>query len=166
MRRQISQQIALGGVFAALALVIMSVIGLIPIATFTSPMLCIVLESIVLRNCGRRIGWAWYGAVAFLSLFMAPDKEAAIVFCFLGNYPMLKVRFDKSKLKLGLLYKLIYFNGIVIFVYILLLRLLGLGQLLDEYSQLGMLLGLALIGLGNLAFMLMDIILNRVLYKK
>ena len=71
---------------AALAAVIMSLGGLIPVATFTSPMLCMLLLAFVTKVCGKRIGWAWYGAVSILSLLMSPDKEAAAIFVFLGLY--------------------------------------------------------------------------------
>ena len=75
---------ALGGVMAALAVVIMCLGTLIPVATFICPMVCILLAQLVLKTCGARYGWAWYGAVAVLSLLLAPDKEAAAVFAALG----------------------------------------------------------------------------------
>ena len=49
---------------AALAVVIMNLGGLIPIATFVCPMLCMVLLKVVLRMTTARIAWAWYGAVS------------------------------------------------------------------------------------------------------
>ena len=79
---------------AALALVIMNMVGLIPIATYICPSLCMVLLSVVLKLCGKRIGWAWYGAVAILSVLMAPDKEAAAIFAVLGYYPIIKPAFE------------------------------------------------------------------------
>ena len=83
MKRNSAQKIALGGLMAALAMVIMSLGGLIPFATFVCPMLCCMITKLVLSMCGKRIAWAWYGAVAILSVLMAPDKEAAAVFVFL-----------------------------------------------------------------------------------
>ena len=82
--RKNSKQMALGGIFAALAVVIMNLGGLIPIATYVCPALCMVLLSLVHRACGGRVAWAWYGAVAILSLLLSPDKEASAVFAFLG----------------------------------------------------------------------------------
>ena len=49
---------ALGGVLAALAVVVMSLGGLIPVATFVCPMLCMILLRFVCQLCGNRIGWA------------------------------------------------------------------------------------------------------------
>ena len=79
-----AKEVALGGLLAAMAIVIMCLIGLIPFATYICPMLCIILCFIVYRACGKRIAWAWYIVVAILSLMFAPDKEAALIYVFLG----------------------------------------------------------------------------------
>ena len=109
MRRSPAKQIALGGVLAALAVVIMSFGGLIPIATYVSPMLCMLMLRLVCLTCGRRIGWAWYGAVAILGLLLSADKGAAAVFAFLGYYPIVKPRLDK--LRFSMFWKLLLFNS-------------------------------------------------------
>ena len=61
MSRFSAKPIALGGVLAALALVIMCFIGIIPVATYICPMLCILICAVVLRYCGsypEGVGWA------------------------------------------------------------------------------------------------------------
>ncbi len=147
---------ALGGVLAALAVVIMSMGTLIPVATYACPMLCAMLVQIVLRLCGRRIAWAWYGAVALLCLLLAPDKEAAAVFAFLGNYPILKPMFDKRKGKW--LLKLLYFNTSILLMYWLLMHLFGLDQLAEEFG--GVVMTAILLILGNVTFFLLDRVLS------
>ena len=106
---------ALGGVLAALAVVIMCMGTIIPVATYVCPMLCAVVLQMVLKTCGTRIAWAWYGAVAILSALLAPDKEAAAVFLFLGYYPIVKPRLDRAKLRW--LWKGLLFNGSVVVMY-------------------------------------------------
>ena len=54
-----AKQMAFGGVMAALALVIMCLGGLIPIATFVCPMLCMLILQLICRLFGNQIGWAW-----------------------------------------------------------------------------------------------------------
>ena len=88
---------ALGGMLAALAVVMMSLGTIIPVATYVCPMLCALLLQGVLKTCGSRVAWAWYGAVALLSVLLAPDKEAAGVFVFLGYYPIVKPALDRKK---------------------------------------------------------------------
>ena len=154
-----ARKIAFGGMFAALAVVIMSLGGLIPVATFTCPMLCMLLLAFVTKMCGSRIGWAWYGAVAVLSLLFGPDKEAASVFAFLGFYPIVKPWFDR--LRFAVLPKLIVFNVLILTMYGLLIRLLGMNQIAVEFAELGQALTLVMLLLGNVIFLLLDRVLTR-----
>lgn len=153
-----SAAIALGGVLAALAMVIMSMGTLIPVATYVCPMLCMMLLQVVLRSCGRRYAWAWYGAVAILSLLLAPDKEAAAVFAFLGYYPIVKPKLDA--LRLRLLWKLLLFNILILVLYWILLRLLGLEQVVSDFEELGKAMTAAMLLMGNVIFLLMDKLLG------
>lgn len=150
---------ALGGILAALAVVIMSLGGLIPVATYTIPMLCAILQYTVLRTCGKRIAWAWYGAVSILSLLLGPDKEAAAVFVFLGYYPILKPRMDK--LKLPWLWKGLLFNVSILTMYWLLIYLMGMAQVAAEFSELGTVMTVIMLILGNVIFFLLDKILDK-----
>ena len=158
MRTQ-ARKIAFGGMMAALAVVIMSLGGLIPVATFVCPMLCMLILAFVTRICGNRIGWAWYGAVAILSLLLGPDKEAASVFVFLGFYPILKPRLDR--IKLGYLLKLALFNVLILTMYTLLIHLFGMDRIAAEYQELGMIMTGVLLILGNVTFFLLDRVLSR-----
>ncbi len=153
-----ASDIALGGVLAALAMVIMCMGGLIPVATFVCPMLSMLLLTVVLKRCGSRIGWAWYGAVAILSLLMGPDKEAAAVFLFLGYYPIVKPWLDRRKGKW--IWKLLLFNVAVLSMYAILIRVFGMAELVQEYEELGTALTVVLLLLGNLTFYLLDRLLG------
>ena len=144
---------------AALAVVLMSLGGMIPLSTFICPMLCIIMLQFVLETCGARIGWAWYGAVSFLSLMLGPDKEAVAVFIFLGYYPMLKQKLDK--MLLDRLLKAIYFNGSILLMYWLLMNLLGMTEIIREYEELGMFMTVFTLILGNITFFMLDLVLSR-----
>ena len=154
-----SKKMALGGIFAALAVTLMSMGGLIPVATFVCPMFCMILLRLVTQLCGRRTGWAWYGAVAILSVLLGPDKEAAAVFVFLGYYPILKPGLDK--MKAPVFWKLLLFNAAIGVMYFLLIRLFGMEQIASEYAELGTALTVILLILGNVTFFLLDIVLGR-----
>ena len=150
--------VALGGVLAALAVVIMSMGTLIPVATYVCPMLCAILLQVVLKTCGSRIAWAWYGAVAVLSLLLAPDKEAAALFVFLGYYPIVKPRLDRARL--SWLWKALLFNGATLLLYWLLMHLLGMAQLAAEFAEMGAAMTAVLLVLGNVTFFLLDRLLG------
>ena len=162
--RENARNVALGGMMAALATVIMCMGGLIPVATFVCPMLCMLLLVYVLRTCGKRIAWAWYGAVGILSVLLGPDKEAAAVFLFLGYYPIIKPQMDRLRLKW--LWKLMLFNGAILLMYWLLMGLFGMSQLSAEFDELGTVLTIVMLFLGNLIFFLLDRLLSRLPQKK
>lgn len=150
--------VALGGVLAALAVVIMGMGTLIPVATYVCPMLCALLLQAVLKTCGPRIAWAWYGAVTLLSLVLAPDKEAAGVFAFLGYYPIVKPRLDRLKGKW--LWKGLLFNTATLLAYWVMMHIFGLDQIGEELQEMGMVMSLILLMLGNVTFFLLDRLLG------
>ena len=151
--------IALGGMLAAVAVVLMSIGTIIPVATYAAPVLCMLVCRVVLKLCGSRIAWAWYGAVAVLSLLLAPDKEAAAVFLVLGYYPILKPKMDSLKGKW--LWKLLYFNGSILALYWVLLKVIGMEQLLSDFEGMGIAMTAVLLVLGNVTFFLLDNLLTR-----
>ena len=159
-----ASRMALGGVLAAVAVVIMSLGGLIPVATYVCPMLCAVLLQVVLMTCGKRVAWAWYGAVAILSLLLVSDREAAWVFVFLGYYPLVKPWLDRRKLPF--LWKGLLFNGSVLILYTLLLSVLGLPELQSEFAGMGRVLLILLVVIGNVSFFLLDRVLEKPFFGK
>lgn len=159
-----SKNMALGGVLAALAVVIMCLGGLIPLATYTCPMLCCLLLKFVYQSCGKRIGWSWYGAVAILSLLMGPDKEAAAVFVFFGYYPLVKPKLDG--MKLGWILKALLFNASVFIMYTLLIHLFGMAQVAAEFQEMGKILLIVTLALGNVTFFLLDRLLGMKLRRR
>ncbi len=163
-RYNLAYSVALGGILAALAVGILAMGTLIPVATFVCPMLCMVLLRVVLERCGGRIGWAWYGAVAILGVLLAPDKEAAAVFVFLGCYPIVKPKMDA--LPASWVWKTVYFNAVILLMYWLLIHLFGMAQLAQEYAQLGIAMTAVTLLLGNAAFFLLDRLLGMRIRRK
>jgi len=160
MRQTPASQIAFGGVMAALALVIMNLVGLIPVATYVCPALCMIVLSLVLKLCGRRIAWAWYGAVAILSMLLAPDREAAAIFVALGYYPIIKPMLER--LKLAVIWKYLLFNSVILIMYWLLINLMGLAEITQEFSEMGTLFTVVTLLMGNMIFAMLDKILSRI----
>lgn len=156
-------QMALGGVLGALAVVIMSLGTLIPVMTYVCPMACALLLEVVRLTCGQRVAWAWYGAVAILGLLLSPDKEAAALYAFIGYYPIVKPKMDGKKL--SWLYKGVLFNGCIVLMYFFLLRILGMEALAEEFRELGGIMLLVLLLLGNVTFFLLDRLLSKLAQK-
>ncbi|MBO5891160.1 MAG: hypothetical protein J6Q30_00380 [Oscillospiraceae bacterium] len=158
-RRNASFAVAFGGVMAAVSVVIMCLGTLIPVATFVCPMLCILLAKVVLGRCGSKIALAWYGAVSLLSLLLAPDKEATAVFAALGYYPVIKPKLEQ--LPLSWLWKGILFNIVILVLYWLLMHIFGMAQLLAEFREMGIVMTIVTLILGNICFFLMDVVLSK-----
>ena len=90
---------------------------------------------------------------------MGPDKEAGAVFVFLGYYPILKPKFDRSKLKW--LWKILFFNAVILCMYWLLIHMFGMAQLAEDWKELGYVMTAVMLVLGDLTFILLDIVLGR-----
>ena len=149
---------------AALAVCILCLGSLIPINTYVSPMLCALLLQVVLTLCGRRLATAWFAAVAILGLLLCPDREAAGVFLFLGEYPIVKQLLDGRMLS-GL-WKALYFNLSVLVLYWLLLFVMGIPGLYEEFQELGLIMLIILVLLGNGTFFLLDRVLEKPFFQK
>ena len=155
--RQSSARIAFCGMMSALSIVFMLSGGLIPIATYCSPMISGVLLLPVLIEYGKKAAWTSYACVALLSLFMGTDKEAAFFFLFLGNYPILKWEFDRIKHKgARFLAKLLYFNAAVIVMYLILGFVFNMDALIQEFAQMGTLLLIVFLAMLNACLFLYD----------
>ena len=152
--RSAPRAVALGGVLAAVAVVLMTLGGAIPIATYAIPMLCAMILYYVLMFCGSRIAWAWYGAVAILGLLLGPDKEAAAIFLTIGYYPILKPVFDKTPVKW--LLKGLFFNISILAMYWVMIHLFGLSGLSTEFEGVGRISLVLMLAMGNLIFFMLD----------
>ena len=157
---------AFGGMMTAVAVVIMALGSLIPVNTYVCPVLCILIHRLVLDRCGRRLGWCYYLAVAILSLLLAPDREAALVYLCLGYYPMIRhwfVRIRPAFLEMAA--KLVFFTVSGAVSYGLLMMLMGVDAVMAEYEGAAWLLGLTVI-LWDVLFVLVDRLLGLDFKKK
>lgn len=157
-----SKQMALCGILAALAVVFMVLGGVIPLAAYCSPVLSAFLLLPVLKACGKRIAWAWFGAVAVLSFLLCPNVESSLLFLCMGHYPILRKSIQHlpgKLLRLGV--KLLVFHVAVALMLGLMILLLGLEQVLqDSMSEGWWLLGLTwLLGVG--VFLMTDVLLGK-----
>ena len=134
--KQASRNLALCGVLCALAVAIMAMGTILPVATYCAPVLASMTLLPVLVLCGEKLSWAMFFASAMLSLLLAPDKEAAAIFLALGYYPIVKPKLDgKPKIRrwVG---KFLLFNVSILAVYAVLLFVLRLDALREEFSAM------------------------------
>ncbi len=154
----------MGGIASALCLLLM-LLTIIPIATYTMPALAgMVLIVVVIEN-GYSTAWMVYAAVGFLSLFICPDKEAAMLFVgFFGFYPILKGKLEKIHPRvLEYVVKFLVFNAAMILNYVIIIFLFGIQDVLEEVGPMGQYSVLLLLGLGNIVFFVYDLALSRII---
>ena len=159
VKYHLTKQLTLAGLTAALAVVIMNLIGLLGIATYVCPVLCMMLLCVLVKLCSRKICWCWYIVVSILSFLFAPDKEAVAVFLFLGYYPILRPWINQCKFPFVL--KILLFNVSITVMYSVLLYLFGISELVDEMQGIGVAGTVILFALGNLTFFLLDFVLYK-----
>ena len=154
-----SKQIALCGLLCALAVTLLLLGGVIPIATYCAPLLAMAALLPVLEEYGCKTAAIAYGAAAILSLLLVSDRETALVFAAFGWYPLLRPRLSRiSSRPVRLLLKLAVCNSIIALLYGLVLRLMGLtADLLDASRWMNLLLLIS----GNITFLIMDRALER-----
>ena len=152
-----AKKIALSGVLCALAVAVMMLGGMIPLATFCCPAsagLCLIP---IFVDCGERTSYAAYIAIALLSMFLSPDKESALLFAFLGYYPVLKWRLDMIRIAPArIAAKLALFNAAVLAAYALCLYVFKLDQVLRDYQTLSTIMLIICFAIGNLCLILYD----------
>lgn len=154
-----SKQIALCGLLCALAVTLLLLGGVIPIATYCAPLLAMIALLPVLEEYGCKTAAVSYGAAAILALLLVPDRETALVFVAFGWYPLLRPRLSHIPSRpVRLLLKLAVCNSIIALLYGLVLRLMGLtADLLDATRWMNLLLLIS----GNITFLIMDRALER-----
>ena len=162
---QTSKRVALCGVLGALAVVVMALGGMIPFATFSCPMIAMFLLLPIIAEFGCGTAMIFYVAVALLGVLLSPDKEGACLFVFLGYYPVLKQKLDRvpSKALRGFV-KCIVFNVAITAMYALLLFVLRMDALTQEFAETSWILLIALYLIGNITFFICDLALQRIMY--
>ena len=131
--KQASRDLALCGVLCALAVAIMAMGTILPVATYCAPVLASMTLLPVLVLCGEKLSWAMFFASAMLSLLLAPDKEAAAIFLALGYYPIVKPKLDQKPKIRRWVGKFLLFNVSILAVYAVLLFVLRLDALREAH---------------------------------
>ena len=164
-----TRRVAVSGMMVALATAILLMGGVIPAATFVGPALAGLLLVPVLAEGGRRMALGAWLAISALSLMLCADKEAALLFAFLGWYPPMKWSLD-AKLPgwKGLVVKLVLWNACAGALAAMIFYVFRMDQVIAEYREMSRVMLVAFILLANVTLLLYDRLLNimAVLYVK
>lgn len=148
-----SSKTALGGILAALSLVLMFLFAIFPSATIAAPAVASILLIFAVLEMGK--GWAFgiYVAVSLLAMLVVPTKEAAVLYVvFFGYYPILKALIEKRIHKRALEWtvKILLFSVVMTAAYALMIRFMGIE--FEEIDRYGKAAVPVLLGVGAVAF--------------
>ena len=154
--QQQSRRAALCGLLAALSVAILSLGGLIPFATFACPMLAMICLLPIVCDYGTGTALLVYAASAVLGVLLCADKELALLYVFLGWYPAFRPRLERlprlprAGVKTGL------FCLAVTAMYALILHLLRLDAVVEEFAEYSAPMLIGLLAMGCLVFLVFD----------
>lgn len=158
MKNKASRRMAFCGLLAALAVVLLVISGAIGIGTFAGPILAMAALLPLREEYGWKTALSAYAAVALMAVWMVPDRELALVYAVFGWYPVLQpalLRVKSRLVRAGL--QILLCTGLLLFLYRVLLRLLGIPTGLEG----GRWVGAVFLLLGNAIFLLTDLVLLR-----
>lgn len=153
--------VALGGIIAALSVVIMFFAAIFPIADLVLPGIAGVLLIAAVYEIGE--GWSFliFAAVSLLSLLLPSDKNAAVYYIFfLGHYPIVKSYIERIKNKYAVwALKLLVFNICAAAAVFVIIKISGMPDNLLKYNFA--LVATAYAVLMNVTFVVYDIAVSR-----
>ncbi len=157
MAQSKTKSMALGGMLTAVAVVVMCLGSMIPVNTYICPVVCILMTRPVMKICGKKIAFCYYMAVAVLSMLMAPDREAALVYVFLGYYPLIQDFLNRIYPKvLRIFAKIGFFTVSGAAVYALLIAVIGAEDLVFDMGTAELVMMLAAVFIWDAMFLMVD----------
>ena len=167
--RQSTKELALCSMLSALGAVFLGLGGLLPLAVYACPILASLVLIVARESCRGSYAWCCFGAITLLGLILGPDKEAALLFCFLGYYPLVKPKLDAIRpAALQWLCKLGLAAVGIAAVYILLLYVFCVPATVEEFAATARWMLIAMVLLGVALFAVYDVLLKRlsVIYRR
>ena len=108
-------RVALGGVLAALSLLLLYLAVLMPSGRIGMIAVAGLVPAAAVVSGGLPTGFLCYGAAGLLGLLLLPDKACGVLYLvFFGLYPMIKSLAERlRKRPFELLLKLLFFNAVL-----------------------------------------------------
>ncbi len=158
-----SSKCALGGIIAALSLVLMMSVAVIPFMTYALPAVAGALIIFMVVETDKKWAFGVYCAVAILGAILVPDKEVAVMYLsFFGYYPIFKAIIEaKIPSAIGFIIKVLTFVATMVVSYALMIKFMGVQ--IDETEEFGSLAIPILLGMGTLTFILYDFALTKMI---
>lgn len=150
MRSAEVKRIALGGVMAALSVVILLLGAVLGLGIYLAPMVAGMILMPVGRSFGGKFHAMLWGVVSVLAFMLVPEIEENLMYlCLFGCYPILYPKLERLAKEIRIVVKLLLFNGVFLAVELLVMWVLVPQTVEMEYLAV-------LLLLGNLMFLCYD----------
>ena len=158
-----SSKCAIGGIVAALSLVLMISVAIVPFMTYALPAVAGALTIFMVIETDKKWAFGVYCTVAILGMLLVPDKEVAVMYlAFFGYYPIYKAFLEnKLPLAVGWIIKVLTFAGTMAGSYYLMMKFMGVT--IDETEDWGVWAYPILLGMGTVTFIIYDIALTKMI---
>lgn len=158
-----SSKCAIGGIVAALSLVLMISVAVIPFLTYALPALAGALIIFIVVEIDKKWAFGVYATVAILGMILVPDKEVAVMYLALfGYYPIFKALIEsKFPIVVEWIIKILSFVLTMAGSYYLMMKFMGVT--IDETEEWGVMAYPILLGMGAFAFILYDVALTKMI---
>lgn len=160
-RKIFSFKVALGGVIAALSLLLMILAGVTSTLVYAIPMITGALLMLLVVEFGQGFAGLIYIAISILSLLLLGNKEAAVMYvAFFGYYPIIKSMIErKFKGFLCWIVKYAIFNVAMILSYYVTTKIFMIS--FEDIESFGKFALPLLLLAGNVLFVMYDVALTR-----
>ncbi len=160
--KQKTHELALASILGATAVVLLMLGGIVPLSTYACPVLASLAILVAGEECRTRCAWLCFVAAAILGLLLGPDKESALLFAFLGYYPLLQPKLDALRpAPVRMAVKLALAITAVGTMYALILFVFRLEVVVQEFYAASPAVLWTTIALGVLLFLMYDLALHR-----
>ncbi len=165
LTRNKSYKLSLCAVIVAISVVLLLVTGVFPFASYALPGLAGAMLAIIVIEAGMKWAMLSYIAVSLVAFFITGDITAKSAYILLfGYYPVLKCIIEKIKpvlLRWGV--KFLNVNLSIIASFLITTYLFKLPDFIDEFKTVGPIVAVAFLIMANIAFVLYDILLTRLI---
>ena len=156
-----SVKVSMGGVVAALSLVLMFMTSIVPFGTYAFPTFAGILLVLLVFNLGYGYAVAVFFVTAVLSFLLVTDKEAALYYAiFLGYYPTVKGLIERISSKvIQYIIKFALFNACMIASFYIATSVLSIPK--ESFELFGVYLPWVFLIFGNVFFVIYDLCITR-----
>lgn len=155
-----STQVAIGGLSAAICLLLMFMTGMIPLSSYILPAMAGIVLIGVGQESGPKTAMLVYGVTSLLGLMIVPDRESILLFIMLlGYYPILRPRLQRLPRIPRFILKLLLLNAVVLLFYLIMKYVFAIPDMAD-FVKFGAIFFLLLV---NFTFFMYDFLISQIL---